>query len=70
MDIILTDVDGVKVIVDSQEINRAISRDGSTIFGIGIKEIRHLHKEYMALGGKLPITEQNIDEWVTLNKGE
>jgi len=62
MNIQLTDVNGNIVLVDSNEINKVISEDGATIFGMSLREITMLRMAYMKAGGKMPITKENVNE--------
>jgi hypothetical protein len=57
-DIILTDVNGNKVVVDSSEITKNLS----TIFGMGLDVIAELRQVYLKRGGRVLATVESVQE--------
>ena len=61
------DINGETVDIDYSELMKQFSNGGMALYGMGMKEIAALRKQYMLKGGKMPITKERI---VEVFKGE
>jgi hypothetical protein len=59
---ILTDVNGVKVCVDTTDLYCELQAQDFTIFGLSMSAIVELKKQYELKNGILPITTESIKE--------
>ena len=56
------DINGETVAIDYSVLMKEFSAGGMTIYGMGMKEIGALRKQYMRKGGVIPVTKEKIAE--------